>query len=238
MDITNCPAFVFYRLEELVNTIVADAGRGVCPSFDITFNAEFCNLDWKYDLEPLTSKYGELSNHMMDWIRTWLNPQLEDVKCHICSPYLVPVLTRYCELNTVDRFEDFINFLHNMYTALPNLDITTLLVPYTCGKHWTLYALGNHGFFHFDSMASTGFHFDMTIRTRLAKLWATRSGFAEKFVMWQTVQTPGIWIRPNVPQQNSGWAYGYYVLKNIMEYTEALRHNPKTLREVSCDPLH
>ena len=142
----------------------------MCPSFDITFNDEFCRLDWIYDIQLLTRMYGEVSNHMMEWVRTWLNPQLEYVKCHVCSPYLVPILTRFCELNSTDRMEVFVEFIHNEYKALPDLDITTLLVPYTCGKHWTLYVIGDQGFFYFDSMADAGFHFDLTIRTRLAKL--------------------------------------------------------------------
>jgi len=175
---------------------------------------------------------------MMEWVRTWLNPQLEDVKCHVCSPYLIPVLMRFCELHSMDRLEVFIEFIHNKYTTLPELDITTLLVPYTCGKHWTLYVLGDEGLFHFDSMANAGFHFDLTIRTRLAKLWAARGGCSSQSVMWQNAQRPSVWIRPNVPQQNSGWACGYYVLKNIMEYTQALRHNPNILREVSFGSVH
>ena len=236
--ITELFSFLFYRLEELVNTIVAEAGGAVCPSFDINFNNEFCTLDWKYDIQPLTFKYGELSNHMMEWVRTWLNPQLEDVKCHVCSPYLVPVLTGYCQLNSTDRFELFVEFIHNKYTTLPELDITTLLVPYTCGRHWTLFVLGDQGFYHFDSLANVAFHNDLKIRMRLAKLWAVRGGYTEQSVRWQNAQTPSVWIRPTVPQQNSGWACGYYVLKNIMEYTEALRHNPNTLREVSCDSVH
>ena len=91
--ITDCFAIALDMLKELVNTIVANACGRVCPSFDITFNAEFCKLDWEYDIEPVTSRHGELFNHMLDWIRTWLNPQLEDVKCYVCSLYLVPVLT-------------------------------------------------------------------------------------------------------------------------------------------------
>lgn len=31
---------MIYRLKELVNTIVANAGGAVCPSFDITLNDE------------------------------------------------------------------------------------------------------------------------------------------------------------------------------------------------------
>ena len=199
---TDCFAIALYMLEELVNTIVANAGGEVCPSFDITFNAEFCKLDWEYDIQPLTSSYRELSNHMFDWIRTWLNPQLEDVKCYVCSPYLVAVFTGYYDINSVDRYEYFIDFLHDKYYALPDLDITTFFVLYTCGKHWTLYALGPQGFFHFNSMASAGFHFDLTIRKRLTKLWAARNGYAEKSVMWQSVETPSIWIRPNVLDWN------------------------------------
>jgi hypothetical protein len=38
-------ALVVYRLEALVNTIVADAGGAVSPSFEFTFKSEFCTLD-------------------------------------------------------------------------------------------------------------------------------------------------------------------------------------------------
>lgn len=75
-----------------------------------------------------------------------------------------------------------------------------LLLPYTCGKHWTMYVLGNQGFFHFDSMASVGFHYDMTIRTQLTTLWTTRSGYAEQSLMWQNAQTPSVWNRLEIPQ--------------------------------------
>lgn len=208
------------------------------PSFEFTFQGEFCTLDWTYDIKPLTYIYGEVSNHMMEWIRTWLNPQLEDVKCHVCSPYLIPILVGFLHLHPTENLEVFIEFVHEKYPALPELDITTLLVPYTCGKHWTLYVLGDQGFFHFDSMSSCGLHSGSTIRTRLAKMWTARSGYAEQSVMWRNAQSPTVWIQPTVPQQNSGWACGYYVQKNIMEYSHALRHNPQTLREVSCDPVH
>lgn len=33
----------------------------------------------------------------------------------------------------------------------------------------------------------------------------------------------------NCVQQNSGWTCEFYVVKNIMEFTEALRHKPNTL---------
>ena len=36
-SMANQCAFVFYRLEELVNTILADAGGAVSPSFEFTF---------------------------------------------------------------------------------------------------------------------------------------------------------------------------------------------------------
>ena len=38
-------AYMSYMLEELVNTIVADAGGAVTPSFEFTFRGEFCTLD-------------------------------------------------------------------------------------------------------------------------------------------------------------------------------------------------
>ena len=217
---------------------MADAGGAVSPSFEFTFMGDFCTLDWEYDIKPLTYMYGKLSNHMMEWVRTWLNPQLEDVKCHICSPYLMPILAGFIRLHPKENLDLFLEFIHDKYPVLPELDITTLLVPFTCGKHWTLYVLGDQGFFHFDSMCDAGLHSDTTNRTRLAKMWAARSGYTEQSVMWRKAQSPSVWSQPSVPQQNSGWACGFYVLKNIKEYTEALRTKPHTLREVSCDSVH
>ena len=65
--------------------------------------------------------------------------------------------------------EVFVNFLHNRYSELPELDVTTLIVPYTCGKHWSVYILSDYGYFHLDSMISCGLHVDFTIRICLRK---------------------------------------------------------------------
>ena len=139
-------AYLSYRLEELVNTIVADACGAVIPSFEFTFRGEFCTLDWHYDIKPITSMYGQLSNHMVKWVRTWMNPQLEDVKAYICSPYMVPILEGFLNLQPVEMLEVFIQFIRNKYPTLLEMEMTTLIVPYTCGKHETVYTLGNHGF--------------------------------------------------------------------------------------------
>lgn len=223
------------RLDELVDTIVAHAGGAVSPLFEFTFKGQFLTLDWLYDIKPLTHSYGQLSNHMVEWVRTWLNPDLEDVKCHVCSPYLIPILTGFLRLHPTENLEVFKVFISEKYPTLPELDITTLLVPFTCGKHWSLYVLGDQGFYHFDSLSECGIHSDSANRTRLAKMWAARSGYDEQSVMWRKAQSPTVWIQPSVPQQNSGWACGFYVVHNIMEYTQALRTKPHTLREVSCD---
>ena len=163
-------ARVSYRLEELVNTIVASAGGDVSPSFQLTLKGKFCSLDWDYDVKPLTCMYGKLSNHMLEWVRTWFNPQIDDVKCHICSPYLIPILEGFLNLQPNERLQVFVDFIHDKYPALPPTDITTLIVPYTCGKQWTVYILGDQGFFHFDSMRGAGLHVDPVLRTRLGKL--------------------------------------------------------------------
>lgn len=123
--------------------------------------------------------------------------------------------------------------MHEKYTALPELDVRTLIVPYTCGKHWSVYVLGERGFFHFDSMPACGLHSDVTIRIRLAKMWTVRSGYAESSEQWLQSSHVHRWIEPKVPEQNSGWACGFYMLRNIMEFIEALRHRPHSLGEVS-----
>lgn len=42
-------------------------------------------------------------------------------------------------------------------------------------------------------------------------------------------QSPHLWIQTNVPQQNSSWACGYYILKNIMKFTKVLKYKPHIL---------
>ena len=197
-------AFVVYRLEKLVNTIVADGGGAVSPLFEFTYKGEFCTLEWTYDIKPLTYRYGEVSNHRMEWIRTWLNPQLEDVKCHLYSLYLIPILDGFLRMYPTESLEVFIEFVHEKYPNFLELDITTLLVPYTCGKHWTLYILWDEGFVHFGSISNVGLHSDSKIRKRLAKMWTAWGGYAEQSVMWRNAQSPTVWIQPTILQQNFG----------------------------------
>src|SRR5579875_3578302 len=179
-----------YRLEELLKAINADAGVDNGPTFDLSFKGELCTLAWKYDIQPLTTLSGEVSNHMMEWTRLWLNPRIEDVKCFICSPYLVSILNGFCKSSPNENYEVFIDFVHDKYPNWPDLELKTLLVPYTCGSHWTLFVLGENGFFHFDSSADCGLRSNLAVHVRLAKMWATRSGYDEQSDMWRKAQEP------------------------------------------------
>lgn len=161
-----------------MNMICKEAGGTMVNSFDFLYRGDYLNLGWVGDVLMLTNTYGELSNHVMDWIRVWFNHQIEDKKNYVCSYYLVSLLSLHVRDKKLSDVEVYIDFLHNKYTALPPLDITTLIVPYTCGKHWSVYALGNRGFIHFDSMSRFGLHSDSTIRTSLAKMWTVRSDYA------------------------------------------------------------
>ena len=64
------------RLEQLVNTICTQVGATMVRSFDFLYCGEYLNLGWTGDVLPLTQFYGELSNHLMDWIQAWFNPQI------------------------------------------------------------------------------------------------------------------------------------------------------------------
>ena len=68
--------FMLCRLEELVNTIIAEASGKKIRRFEFTYRGDNLNLQWEEDLKPLIQNYGELSNYMMEWIRSWLNPQV------------------------------------------------------------------------------------------------------------------------------------------------------------------
>ena len=216
-----------------MDTIVANAGGKTLSCISFMYRGENVSLQWKTDMLPLVHRYGELTSFMLEWIRAWLNPQIEDTKSHMTVPYIATLLTQSVLEEGRETLEVFVDFVHNKYSELPSLDITTLIVPFTCGSHWSVYVLGDHGYFHFDSMVTAGLHADSKRRVHLAKMWCARKGYDEHSSKWAEARSPHSWIQAKVPQQNSGWACGYYMLKNIMEFTKALRHRPQSLSEVN-----
>lgn len=168
----------------------------------------------------------------MECVRAWLNSQIENVKCHVCSLHLGPLLKAYLEEQGKDNLEVYVDFIHDKYAAFSAQDIKTLIIPYMYGKHWTLYIVGEHGFFHFNSLVDSGLHSDYKFRRNLAKLWATWSGHDEDADIWVGIHSSHVWIQMSVPQKNSDWAYEFYMLKNIMEYTKTMKNRSHTLCEV------
>lgn len=71
----------------------------------------------------------------MEWIRIWLIPKLENVKCYIYSLYMIQILRSFVKLHPAENIEVFIEFVHEKYPPLLALDMTTFIVPYTCGNH-------------------------------------------------------------------------------------------------------
>ena len=53
--------------------------------------------------------------------------------------YISILLTQIVENKRNNGLKIFINFMHNKYGELPNLDITTFMVSFSCGKHWSVY---------------------------------------------------------------------------------------------------
>lgn len=56
-----------------MNTIVANTCAVLSPSFEFILKGEFCMLDWKYDVKPLTQMYEEISQPHDRLDKTWLN---------------------------------------------------------------------------------------------------------------------------------------------------------------------
>lgn len=92
---------------------------------------------------PLVHRYMERTSFILECIRIWLNPQLEDVKSHMAVPYIPTLLTQMVEEQRRDSLEVFIDCVHNKYGELPDLDITTFIVPISCGSHWIVYVVGD-----------------------------------------------------------------------------------------------
>ena len=182
--------------------ICTKAGGIMVNNFDFLYRGDYLNLGWVDDVLPLIKTYRKLSNHVMDWIRVWFNFQIEDIKNYVCSLYLFILLSSHICDNNSSNIEVYTDFLRDKYTTLPALDITTLIMPYICRKHWSVYALGDQGFFHFDSIPRSGLHFNVTIRTSLANMWTVRSGYAKSFEEWLQTQSSHVhrWIKPFVPE--------------------------------------
>ena len=92
-------------------------------------------LQWKSDMLLLVHKYGELTSFMLEWVRTWLNPQLDNIESYMTVPYISTLLIQSVEETERDNLEAFVDFLHNKYSELLDLDVTILIVPYSCGKY-------------------------------------------------------------------------------------------------------
>lgn len=67
-------------------------------------------------------------------------------------PYTLTILTHMVKETGRDGLHEFIYFIHNKYGEVLDLDNTTLIVNFSCGKHWSVYLLGNQGYFYFYSM--------------------------------------------------------------------------------------
>lgn len=92
--------------------------------------------------------------------------------------------------------------------------------------------LGEFGYFHFDSMVIGGLHVDSKRRVILMKMWCVRKKYGDDHDTWVEVESPHSWIQVQVPQQNSVWACGFYMMRNVMEFIRALRYRPHTLCEI------
>ena len=63
-------------------------------------------------------------------------------------------------MHSMKSLEVYIDLIHDKYHTLLELDITIFLVSFTCGKHLTMYILGDQKFIHFDSIRSIGLCYD------------------------------------------------------------------------------
>lgn len=160
--LTNLNMFVFLnmscRLEELVDTIIVDVCGKMMYCIYFVYYSENVGLQWKTNMLTLVHRCGELTSFMLEWVRTWLNPQLEDVKSHMTMPYISTLLTQSVEEKGRDGLEIFVDFVHNKYGKLLGLDIITRIVPLSCGKHWSVYIFKDHGWFHFYSMVTASLY--------------------------------------------------------------------------------
>lgn len=99
--------------------------------------------------------------------------------------------------------------------------------------HWNIYVLGDQGYFHFNSMVTLAYTPTLRNVYTLKKMRCARKVYNEQSKNWLEVRSSHSWIKTNMPQKNSGWTCGYYMLKNIVEFSKVLKHRLHILCEVN-----
>ena len=119
--LTNFNFHVFFtmscRLEEVVDTIIADAEDKMLSCIYFLYRGENICLQWKSDMLPLVQNYGELSSFMLELVRAWLNPQLYDVKSHMTVPYSSTLLMQSVEEAERDGLDVFVDLFCTISTV-------------------------------------------------------------------------------------------------------------------------
>lgn len=110
-----------------------------------------------------------------------------------------------------------LEFIHDKYFSLPRLDINIFIVPYTYMKHRGMYIVGGLEVlplqFHnriWSTLWCCHSHTSCKHVGKLERLWRTFGEVAKSTKCLDSIRCD---------PTDSSWACGYYVVKNIMEFS-------------------
>lgn len=113
-------SFRFCRFEEFVNTIIVDVGGKKVQSFLFRVHGDNFIVRWEGHLKHVVENHGELSNYMIQLVRTWLNLVIENVKYHVWCIYLSLVLCLHMKMNEITAKRSIYgSYTTNMGHSLP-----------------------------------------------------------------------------------------------------------------------
>ena len=219
-------------MDALLSGLINDAGGTLSSYIDFDYRGLYCCLSYKDDIIPLKLDQNRLSNHLMDWFRVWYNPQVTDIKCNVMSPYTLHLLVGWVRSSKGDGSDSFRVWIEKKWKANVN-EVDVLFVPYYGKNHWSLFVMSDECFLHYDSLRTAKLHDDKHIRIYLAKMWATLKGIREGSPGWKNCSNTEIWKDCIMPQQQSNWECGYYVLKCITDICTRKRTTPTDMWKVS-----
>ena len=219
-------------MDALLSGLINDAGGTLSSYIDFDYRGLYCCLSYKDDIIPLKLDQNRLSNHLMDWFRVWYNPQVTDIKCNVMSPYTLHLLVGWVRSSKGDGSDSFRVWIEKKWKANVN-EVDVLFVPYYGKNHWSLFVMSDECFLHYDSLRTAKLHDDKHIRIYLAKMWATWKGIREGSPGWKNCSNTEIWKDCIMPQQQSNWECGYYVLKCITDICTRKRTTPTDMWKVS-----
>jgi hypothetical protein len=129
--------------------MLREKGGPGSSTIDFLFGVDCCRLDIKRDIDPLLAESGKLSFDAMDWFRVWYSNEVKDLGIKICIPFFNDLLKDWVSAGNGESHSSIERFCRTKAGLKGKGSI--LIVPIVGYNHWSVAAMSDDFFLHFDS---------------------------------------------------------------------------------------